>query len=267
MKKHKILLFCMIIFTIILSGCAQQSYFVQVNEDSTVNFAGELVLNERDLAKLSDLNIEREDILESKEPLFKEVKDYYSQLGFSVTYEESKQQVKVKVQKIYPSISAFNTEINSLYEKGKSGLGMAISRNSGLSGTETRYNGALKFIMDPDIVVLAKDNQHFLDYIKDTPINAYLTIYDSDDIVALETLEVGEGNFTTMTTGAWDLEQEQPLKTFNLRTESKNQVFAIAIFFFSIVAIISLLVLVFGKGKKFDIIAKLKERAEQLEDN
>lgn len=250
-----------------LTGCAQQSYFIQVNDDSTVNFAMEMSLQEAAVNKLDDLNIQREEILESKEPLFKEVKEFYEKKGFSYTFSDSDGQLKVVLKKVYPSISDFNSEIKEFYDNGKSGLGLHIDKNSGLSGSSVKYKGGLKFVADPDFVKIAEKNPHLIKYLNTVPINAYVTIYDKHKVVNIDSLDDEKTQYTTMINGNWDLSREQPVKTFFLETENKNQTFALIVFFGILAVIVILLVLVFGKGKKYDLSASLKKRRLEKDDN
>lgn len=262
--RKKSLLIIMIMMFFVLTGCGQQSYFLQVNEDNTVNFAAEIVVNSKTLEKLDSLNIQRDAIVKSKEPLFASIKKYYEGLGFRYTYSETDTEVKVSFVKIYPSISSFNEEIKTLYKDGKIGLGMGIKKDSGLSGTTTYYNGELKFLPDPDILNELKDNNHFYDYLKDISLTTYLTIYDKDKLVKQESFDTNEnGVYKALVTGTWDLSVDQPLKQFSMQTENKSQIFAIITFIGAVAAVIILVVIVVGKGR-IKFLSVLKNKISDL---
>lgn len=266
MKKKIRILIMFVLSFFLLTGCAQQSYFIKVNEDETVNFAIELVLKENTVEKFNQLNIQREAILETKEPLFEEFEKYFKNRGFSVTYSEENSEIKLQMQKMYPSISDFNKETKELYEAKVSGLGMSINKNSSLKGSNIVYSGELKYVFEQDFLEEIKVNPHFLEYVKDTPINSYLTIYDRDNVVGIESLETGDsGEFTTMVNGTWDMTVEQPVKTFGLKTEVKNQAFYIAMFVGISLGILLLIIVVFGKNDTLK--AKIKNRIAARKDN
>lgn len=266
-SKKPLLILTLLLLAFMVSGCAQQSYFVQVEDDSSVNFAAELTLPENGISKLKDLNIQREEILDSYEPLFTQIKKLYTEKGFDYEYTDSDGQAKVILKKFYPSIEDFNSENQELYESGLCGLFLNIDRDTSLSGSNTKYKGALRYQFDPEFVETVQSNPHLLKYVSSIPLSAYVRIYDSNDIVTVDSVDPENGQFATMVNGTWDTSGEQPTKTFFIHTESKNQTFALVVFFVVGAGILVLLVLVFGKGKKFDIFAFIKKKRLEREDN
>ena len=264
-KKAGIIL--MMAIMLLLSGCAQQSYFLQVNDDSSVNFAVEATIPENGLNKLKDLNIQREEILDSYEPLFRQLKEIYESKGFEYEYKDSDGQAKVVLKKFYPSVETFNEDIKLLYDDGKIGLLMNLDKRSNITGSSIKYKGALKYQFDPEFAEVVQSNPHLLKYINNVPLNAYVRIYDGNKIVNVDNIDVENGQFATMVNGNWDFNSEQPVKTFFLHTEHKSQTFALVMFFAVGAGIVVLLVLVFGKGKKFDIFAFIKKKRLEREDN
>lgn len=267
MKYKKIGLVLMLIITLTLSGCAQQSYFLQVNEDSSVNFAAELTITQTGLNKLKDLNIQREEILESYEPLFKNIKEYYTEKGFDYSYSDNDGQAKVTLKKFYPNIQSFNEEIKLLCDEGKSGLMLNINRDTDITGTNTKYKGAIRYQFDPKFKEIVKSNPNLLKYINTIPIDSYLRIYDKDKLVTIDNIADEDGEYAIMVNGTWELGSEQPTKTFLLETEKKNQTFSLVLFFTIAIGIVFLLVLVFGKGKKFDVMHFIKMKRLEKDDN
>lgn len=248
-------LFIMFFSFLFLVGCGQQSYFIQVNKDDTVNFAAELIITQDVIEKINSLNIQRDEIIKTKEPIFKQVKQNYEAAGFSFTFSESDSEIKVKVQKTYPSIAEFNEDIKNLHKNKKLGLGMGIRRDNGLQGVTTQYNGQIGFMFDPDLIEEIKNNPHLQTYLSNIPITAYLTIYDSDNFISQESMEVGgKAEYKTMITGSWDINNEQPQKDFSLKTENKNEVFAVISFVGIGFVILLLIVLATGKTSKFGFL-------------
>lgn len=264
-KKNKFILIALSFLLLFVTGCSQQSYFIKVNEDDTVNFAVELSVPDKVIKKIDELNIQREAILDSKEPLFEEIKKIYGLRGFSYSYKEDDTMIKVTFQKVYPSVANFNEELKELYDEGLIGLGININRSNKLSGVKTTYNGALKYVFDPDFINELKDNEHLGEFLKDTQITSYVTIYDKDDLVAQDSLEIGDGDYNTMVNGTWDMKLDQPLKTFGLATEQKNQLFAI-FSFIAIVGVVLFLVVVI-LGRKVNVAAFIKNKMAERKDN
>lgn len=267
MKHRKIGLVLLLVLTLALSGCAQQSYFIKVNEDSSVNFAAELTITQTGLNKLKDLNIQREEILESYEPLFKQIKEYYTEKGFSYKYVDSDGQAKVVLKKFYPDIQSFNEEIKLLCDEGKSGLMLNIDRNTDITGSNTKYKGTIRFQFDPKFRDVVKSNPNLLKYINSIPLDSYLRVYDKDKLITIDNIAEENGEYAIMVNGTWEPNAEQPTKTFLLETEKKNETFALIVFFGIAVGIVALLVLVFGKGKKFDIAHFIKMKRLEKDDN
>lgn len=264
---RRIKLFLILLLSFMLVGCAQQSYFVKVNDDDTVNFKIELKVPIKEVEKFDTLNIQKEEILESKEPLFNILGKKFKDKGFTTSYKEDTTGIIYDVQKIYKNPAEFNAEIKELNNQKLIGLNLNIDKDSKLSGTKVGYHGFLKFNMDDDLKNELKSNSHLIDFMKDVPITATLTIVEDKPIVNVLSMETGEkGEATAIIGGTWDINSEQPEKEVGIVVEEKNQTFALITFGLGGFAILALVFIIIGK-KKIDIVGIIKERLERRKDN
>lgn len=262
-KKTISLIFAFLL-SFILTGCVKQSYFVQVKDDSTVNFAIEMLVNKDKLDKFDKLNIQKEQIIESKAPLFQSMTGYYESLGFNITEEHRKDgSLKIQMYKLYPSVGEFNDEIAKLYKSNKSGLLLNIKHSDNLSGVNDRYEGKIRYLMDDDIISEMKDNVYLYEFLKDDELLANVTIYDNGELIGLDSINSGAaGEYTALINGKWDLLENAPINEFKMETTKRNQTFYIVLFFTSIVVIAILLITLFNKGLLSKWSKSLKNKIE-----
>lgn len=187
MKKRLAPLFSLIILlTLLLSGCTNQVYDVNVMDDGRVDFGITLAidvdimnkLNEKniDFGKIYKQNKDSVDDIDKVHSLFQETAWIYSNKGFLIEPIEDSVQVGFKAHKEYPSIEAFNDDLHLLYKSGLSQLKISVDHNKNFFGEKYIVDGTFNFMEDPEFKATEEEIEELKDMLDNPKISATLNL-------------------------------------------------------------------------------------------
>ena len=145
-----------------LTGCANQEYTLQINDDNTCNFTCEVTINNDvysllgtygvDTAKLNkDKTTKYENELDDVDALFQELAVIYHDFGYSITPINDTINIGFSASKKYPNIEELNKEIKELNQLNICGFNFEITHEKTSFVSEYKVYGGLKYILDSDI--------------------------------------------------------------------------------------------------------------------
>lgn len=263
--KALFLSFIIIITMFLLQSCVLQKYSLKLNDDDTVQFMINLTLPHKVFEYLDDYNVDTSEIREDPFLLFTEVDDIYLNRDFKKEVKSSDLETKISYYKLYPSVAAFNQEIEKLYESNEIGLSLKLLHKNSLRGQSRSYSGSLEYFLDPEFVKLIKKHPELKKSIPNNSLNAILQIEDNSEILKSKNIKDVENIKTLVVEGNLDNNHKQD---FYLETNEHKTFFVLLIFGLIILAVVALLLfLVKINAKIFKKGNRRRKQIKGIDDN